>query len=162
LHVPHRGSEGQTAIQSFGPLYATQRPIFYIEVKTIVTHLNIFYSKIYFLLSRSIYEKEGVTALWKGTMTTLVGVIPSKAIYFFVYHEGKEYLKQYNFGKESSLIHVTSAFFSASATATITNPLWVIKTKIQLNDSVVGSHTMTWPSVSRNIYKERGLKGSPL
>ena len=38
----------------------------------------------------SIYAKEGLAALWKGVRATVVGVMPSRAIYFSTYAKTKQ------------------------------------------------------------------------
>ena len=61
------------------------------------------------LMFRSIYQQEGLFALWRGVGATVVGVMPSRAIYFACYNQGKHIFTDLNHGKESSLVHVCSA-----------------------------------------------------
>ncbi|RKP27042.1 mitochondrial carrier [Syncephalis pseudoplumigaleata] len=81
------------------------------------------------------YRKEGFSALFKGLGPNLVGVIPSRAIQFAVYGNGKEMLASMNGGRESSLIHLTAAASAGICTATVTNPIWLVKTRMQLQAS---------------------------
>ncbi|KAI8055225.1 mitochondrial carrier domain-containing protein [Syncephalis plumigaleata] len=83
----------------------------------------------------SFYRREGFSALFKGLGPNLVGVIPSRAIQFAVYGNGKQLLTNLNGGKESSLIHLTAAASAGICTATITNPIWLVKTRMQLQAS---------------------------
>ncbi|EGF78895.1 hypothetical protein BATDEDRAFT_20179 [Batrachochytrium dendrobatidis JAM81] len=83
-------------------------------------------------LLSSIHQKEGIRALWKGLGPNLIGVVPARAIYFSVYSQGKHVYSDLNRGKETSLVHVLSAATAGLATATVTNPIWLIKTRMQL------------------------------
>ncbi|RKP07006.1 mitochondrial carrier domain-containing protein, partial [Thamnocephalis sphaerospora] len=98
----------------------------------------------------SIYRQEGAGALFKGLGPNLVGVIPSRAIQFAVYGNGKRLLTELNGGKESSLIHLVSAATAGKhaighrhsgciATATATNPIWLVKTRMQLQANAHGT-----------------------
>ena len=101
---------------------------------------------------RDIYKYEGLSALFKGLGPTLAGVIPARSINFFVYGNGKQIIaNKFNDGKENSIVHLTAAatageFISLCiqrnlnvrhvgiATSTATNPIWVVKTRLQLQN----------------------------
>ncbi|KAJ3153037.1 hypothetical protein HDU86_005335 [Geranomyces michiganensis] len=80
----------------------------------------------------TIRRQEGIRALWKGLGPNLVGVVPARAIYFATYSQGKHWYTQLNGGKETSLVHMFSAATAGIAVATCTNPIWLIKTRMQL------------------------------
>lgn len=98
-------------------------------------------------ISRLIYLNEGFFSLWKGVGATLVGVMPSRAIYFSSYQTCKTHFSQFfSNGIESAPIHIVSAIsagmhvsFSFSmlgiVTTTATNPIWLVKTRIQLQST---------------------------
>lgn len=84
-------------------------------------------------LLRDISVKEGPRALFKGLGPTLVGVVPARSINFFTYGNGKLLLAEhFNDGKETPVIHLGAAAMAGIATATATNPIWVVKTRLQL------------------------------
>ncbi len=84
---------------------------------------------------REITRKEGPRALFKGLGPTLVGVIPARAINFYSYGNGKRVLaERFNSGKESPLVHLSAAAIAGIVTATATNPIWVVKTRMQLEN----------------------------
>lgn len=58
---------------------------------------------------RHIVEREGVRALFKGLGPNLVGVAPSRAIYFCAYSQSKEFLNTC-LPPNSAPVHVCSAF----------------------------------------------------
>lgn len=82
---------------------------------------------------RNIAVKESPRALFKGLGPTLVGVIPARSINFYTYGNGKLILADYlNGGKESAVVHLLAAASAGMVTATATNPIWVVKTRLQL------------------------------
>ncbi|KAF8603761.1 mitochondrial carrier [Ceratobasidium sp. AG-I] len=86
---------------------------------------------------RDIYKYEGVPALFKGLGPTLVGVIPARSINFYTYGNGKQIIAHhFNGGRESSLVHLSAAATAGIVTSTCTNPIWVVKTRLQLAGNV--------------------------
>lgn len=84
-------------------------------------------------LLAEIARREGSGALFKGLGPTLVGVIPARAINFYTYGNGKRLIADHlNHGKESPVVHLAAAALAGVVTATATNPIWVIKTRLQL------------------------------
>eukprot|EP00055_Hartaetosiga_balthica_P007135 m.24127 g.24127 ORF g.24127 m.24127 type:complete len:338 (-) comp5621_c0_seq1:1409-2422(-) len=85
-------------------------------------------------------QTEGALALWKGLGPMLLGVVPSRAIYFFGYNFMKTKTKAWNEGNASWKTHLFSAASAALCSTTIVNPLWVIKTRVQLAKSHAAMH----------------------
>ncbi|KAI9281052.1 mitochondrial carrier domain-containing protein [Sporodiniella umbellata] len=79
-----------------------------------------------------INQVEGFRAYFKGLGPNLVGVIPARSINFFTYGNGKKFYTELNGGKETAGVHLISAATAGVVTATATNPIWVIKTRLQL------------------------------
>ncbi|KAG0272035.1 hypothetical protein BGZ95_000092 [Linnemannia exigua] len=79
-----------------------------------------------------IYTTEGPRALYKGLGPNLVGVIPARAINFAAYGNGKKFFAELNHGKETALVHLAAAANAGVVTATMTNPIWMVKTRMQL------------------------------
>eukprot|EP00127_Corallochytrium_limacisporum_P005758 Clim_evm137s210 gene=Clim_evmTU137s210 len=93
-----------------------------------------------FTVARGIWAEEGPRAFLRGIGPTLVGVAPSRAIYFGVYTNMKQHfsdmltsrsMNSSHIGGET-MIHLSSAVCAGVATATATNPIWLIKTRLQL------------------------------
>lgn len=68
--------------------------------------------------------------LWRGITPTLIGVIPARAIYFGAYSTFKEALKNRNL--EGRVFNFIAAAGAGSISATLTCPIWVVKTRLQL------------------------------
>ena len=85
-------------------------------------------------LLREINKTEGPRAPFRGLGPTLVGVIPARSINFYTYGNGKTLIaERFNGGKETSLVHLSAAALAGLVTATATNPIWVVKTRLQLD-----------------------------
>ncbi|WFD35847.1 Pyrimidine nucleotide transporter, mitochondrial [Malassezia cuniculi] len=80
-----------------------------------------------------ISAREGTSALFKGLGPTLVGVIPARAINFATYGTCKRfYSETFDHSAGSPLVHLAAAATAGITTATATNPIWVVKTRLQL------------------------------
>ncbi|GMM37210.1 Rim2 protein [Saccharomycopsis crataegensis] len=87
----------------------------------------------------NVYKVEGVRSLFKGLGPNLVGVIPARSINFFTYGLTKQFLsKNFNQNNEATWIHLVSAACAGITTSTATNPIWLIKTRLQLDKSKSG------------------------
>ena len=93
-----------------------------------------------FQILRSIYVHEGWRALFKGLGPNLIGVVPARAINFYVYGNGKRIISDY-FGYSGNTthtpmgVHLTAAAAAGIVTGTATNPIWLVKTRLQLDKS---------------------------
>lgn len=108
---------------------------------------------------------EGSRALFKGLLPNLVGVVPAKAVHFATYNRAKEFFKAaYNDGQEGAIIHAPAAICAGLVTGTATNPIWVIKTRLQLDRANAGSviHNRRYNGVMDCVMKtvrHEGVKG---
>lgn len=82
---------------------------------------------------------EGWRALFKGLGPNLVGVVPARAINFWAYGNGKRLISSTFFnGQESSAVHLLAAASAGIITGTATNPIWLVKTRLQLDKQNAG------------------------
>jgi len=107
--------------------------------------------------------KEGFRGLWKGLAPNLVGVFPSRAIYFGTYNATKGQLLSYGYA-DTSLVHLLSAMAAGISVSTATSPIWLVKTRMQLQTSDSPSHTghANYKSsfdCARRVYQEEGIRG---
>ena len=112
-------------------------------------------------IAKRIFESDGVLGFFRGLRPTLVGIIPARSVYFFSYEQSKRFLG--NFGvKEGGVPNALVAGFSAGiASNTLTNPIWMIKTRCQLlADSSAGQKVYSgYRDACAAIYKEEGIGG---
>ncbi|BHF67528.1 hypothetical protein SprV_0301055500 [Sparganum proliferum] len=104
-----------------------------------------------------VIRKEGVGALFKGLMPTLVGVLPSRGIYFCAYHKGQKFFQEY-FPEGHSAVFLFSAGVGSITASTLTCPIWYIKTRLQL-DSRPCSSPVTVTQAIRSTWRELGFRG---
>ncbi|THV04676.1 mitochondrial carrier protein RIM2 [Dendrothele bispora CBS 962.96] len=108
---------------------------------------------------RNIYHEESPRALFKGLGPTLVGVVPARSINFFVYGNGKQIIaNSFNDGQENSYVHLAAAAVAGVATGTATNPIWVVKTRLQLARGENRFAGGSW-SMIKKIMREEGVRG---
>jgi solute carrier family 25 protein 33/36 len=82
-------------------------------------------------------KAEGWRALFKGLGPNLIGVVPARAINFYAYGNGKRIISdQFNNGKEAAWVHLCSAATAGIITGTATNPIWLVKTRLQLDKNI--------------------------
>ncbi|OAD02473.1 hypothetical protein MUCCIDRAFT_153385 [Mucor lusitanicus CBS 277.49] len=104
-----------------------------------------------------IKQIEGIQGYFKGLGPNLIGVIPARAINFYAYGNGKRYFSEFNHGKETAIVHLASAATAGIITSTLTNPIWVVKTRLQLQGKrriYTNSLDCAW-----SIFKKEGAKG---
>uniref|UniRef100_A0AAQ4RQH2 Solute carrier family 25 member 36a n=1 Tax=Gasterosteus aculeatus aculeatus TaxID=481459 RepID=A0AAQ4RQH2_GASAC len=107
---------------------------------------------------RLILEKEGPRSLFRGLGPTLVGVAPSRAIYFAAYSTAKEKLNGV-LEPDSTQVHMVSAGMAGFTAITATNPIWLIKTRLQLDARNRGEQQMSAFECVRRVYRSEGLRG---
>jgi len=111
---------------------------------------------------RHIVRMEGARGLYRGLVPTLGSVVPSISIYFTLYNSIKG-----NLGCPSGdpLRDVATQSFAAglasSATAAITNPLWLVKTRLQTQPIFKNQPRAALGTLQtvRAIVREEGVRG---
>ncbi|KAL6931560.1 related to Mitochondrial carrier protein RIM2 [Hanseniaspora guilliermondii] len=135
----------------------------YIHTKSPSTTMFIFNSVMSpFQILGNVYKTEGFRALFKGLGPGLIGSVPARSINFFTYGLAKDlYSKTFNNGQENAKIHLLAAATAGVTTSTATNPIWLVKTRLQLdkgkttNDKI---YKNSWDCITK-ILKNEGIKG---
>ncbi|KAF4119882.1 solute carrier family 25, member 33/36 [Geosmithia morbida] len=116
----------------------------------------------------SVYRNEGGRALFKGLGPNLVGVVPARSINFYVYPNSKRLMAEYwNGGVEAPWVHLAAGVAAGVATSTATNPIWMVKTRLQLDKNVaagsgVGAQARRYRNsvdCVRQIIRDEGIAG---
>ncbi|XP_069069772.1 solute carrier family 25 member 36 isoform X2 [Pleurodeles waltl] len=111
-----------------------------------------------FLCLKMILQKEGARSLFRGLGPNLVGVAPSRAIYFAAYSGCKEKLNHV-FVSDCTQVHMVSAGVAGFTAITATNPIWLIKTRLQLDARNRSEKHMSAFECVHKVYKADGVKG---
>ena len=112
------------------------------------------YFQILFSYMKHMVHTEGIGSLFKGLSPSLLGIVPAKSIYFFCYANAKSYLYQNRSYTNQHTVNTISAVLAGSVTGTVTNPIWYIKTMLQLDKTRSSS---IYEVVYRG-YEKHGLK----
>lgn len=110
---------------------------------------------VVFKYIRQVVKTEGIGALYKGLIPNLIGVAPSKAVYFYTYSTSKRFWNNSEvLIPNSAIVHMVSAGCAGFVAASAVNPIWLVKTRLQLHQGHVG----IWEMIKR-VYKREGFKG---
>ncbi|CAD6192501.1 unnamed protein product [Caenorhabditis auriculariae] len=102
-----------------------------------------------------VIRNEGFGSLYKGLVPNLIGVAPSKAVYFYTYSSSKRFWNDSDFFlPNSAIVHMVSAGSAGFVAASAVNPIWLVKTRLQLHKGPIG----IFPMVKR-VYQREGLRG---
>uniref|UniRef100_A0A8C7MU26 Solute carrier family 25 member 36 n=1 Tax=Oncorhynchus kisutch TaxID=8019 RepID=A0A8C7MU26_ONCKI len=101
-----------------------------------------------------------------GTVKMLIPVlyvscsppVSSRAIYFAAYSSAKERMNGV-FQPDSTQVHMVSAGLAGFTAITATNPIWLIKTRMQLDSRNRGEKPMNAFECLRRVYQTEGLRG---
>ncbi|KAI9038590.1 putative mitochondrial carrier protein (Rim2) [Aspergillus affinis] len=112
----------------------------------------------------TIHRVEGWRSLFRGLGPSLTGVVPATAIKFYAYGNCKR-LYPGLLGKDadSTSVHALSAATAGVVTGTATNPIWLVKTRLQLDKSHLESggqprYKSSYDCV-KQVVKQEGLRG---
>ena len=110
--------------------------------------------------TRQMIQNEGYSLLSRGFAMNVLAVSMSKAIYFPVYSCCKRFLGQNRVQTESAImIHSSSAAIAGFISCTVTNPVWFLKTRLQLDSGV---NKQNWGNfkmpVALAIYRNEGIQ----
>ncbi|SCU84214.1 LAFA_0D08812g1_1 [Lachancea sp. 'fantastica'] len=99
----------------------------------------------------TIVRDEGVRGLYKGLVPIVMGYFPTWMIYFTVYEKSKKRYPQL-FPSSDFLSHSLSALTAGSISTILTNPVWVVKTRLMLQTHV-DKHSTHYKGTFDAFYK---------
>ena len=105
---------------------------------------------------------DGVSGFFRGLPPTLIGIIPSRSAYFYAYSRCKTFLDTTLHCPQGSPPNaLISGFVAGVVGNTITNPIWMIRTRMQLEaDAAVGQVAYKgYLDVIGTIFQQEGFKG---
>ncbi|CAE6450430.1 unnamed protein product [Rhizoctonia solani] len=116
----------------------------------------------------SILKNQGIRGLYRGLGPTILGYLPTWAIYFAVYDETKNWLGDSEYGgspgEEGHLrkrqvwaTHLVAAMTAGASGTIATSPLWVIKTRFMTQPQDEMQYRHTWDAF-QTIYRSEGWR----
>jgi solute carrier family 25 folate transporter 32 len=106
----------------------------------------------------TIYREEGIRGLYRGFQPTVIGYAPAWAIYFTLYNKGRAEWRRRFPDAPKDIGIILSAVSSGAIANTITNPIWVIRTRLQTQEHVNRSPEYLGTfDAARKILKREGV-----
>lgn len=108
---------------------------------------------------KTIVRDEGVRGLYKGLVPIIMGYFPTWMIYFSFYEVCKDFYPKV-FPNWDFASYSCSAITAGAVSTAVTNPIWVIKTRLMLQTHVSQhpTHYKGTFDAFRKIYKQEGIK----
>jgi solute carrier family 25 folate transporter 32 len=127
---------------------------------TTKSRANIDYKGFFHTASR-IYRDEGIRGLYKGYSVTAVSIPTFHSLYFALFYKTKDTLSKMEMFQNSEVLRNIIASFGVGIVCnTLTNPLWVVRTRIQsqfLHQDTMPKYTSLFGGLNR-ICKDEGFK----
>ncbi|KAJ1917300.1 hypothetical protein IWQ60_007819 [Tieghemiomyces parasiticus] len=109
---------------------------------------------------RSIAAHEGIRGLYRGLGPTVTGYLSSWAVYFTAYDALKTTIAQRTDRSiDSSVVHILSAMGAGATSTSITNPIWVIKTRFMSQNGSQSRRYRNMGHAFMSILREEGYRG---
>lgn len=104
-------------------------------------------------------KEEGLRGFYRGLGPHLIGVIPSRGIYFFTYGSVKSNLvEKFNYDERSSMASLISGVSAGFVVVTTMQPIWLIKTRMQLQSK---THELKYNNsldAIKKMYRDEGIR----
>jgi solute carrier family 25 protein 33/36 len=113
-------------------------------------------------IAKRIFAENGFAGFFKGLKPTLVGIIPARSLYFYAYGQTKSTLGKTGLVAEGTDLNaIISGFAAGVVSNTATNPIWMVKTRMQLlADHTAGQVAYKgYQEAIGAIFKEEGIGG---
>ena len=112
-------------------------------------------------IAKRIFAENGFAGFFKGLKPTLIGVIPARSLYFYAYEQTKNALGKSILPVGSAGNAIISGFSAGVLSNTVTNPIWMVKTRMQLLvDHTAGQVAYNgYNQAIKTIMKEEGIGG---
>ncbi|CAJ2502802.1 Uu.00g101960.m01.CDS01 [Anthostomella pinea] len=107
-----------------------------------------------------IWKEEGLRGMYRGLGPIILGYLPTWAVWFTVYNKSKIFLAENNV-HNSFAINFWSSIIAGGSSTIVTNPIWVIKTRLMSQSSSGYNREMSVFPRSGNTPTSRPAINSP-
>lgn len=117
--------------------------------------------------ARTIVRQDGLKGMYRGLGPMLLGYLPTWAVYMTVYDSSREWFVQNRYGVREGdkwLPRIYASIVAGACSTIVTNPIWVIKTRLMSQVSVTASdgHRTPWHynntlDAARKMYHAEGM-----
>jgi len=83
--------------------------------------------------ARVIWSEEGIRGMYRGLGPIVLGYLPTWAVWFTVYNKSKVWMADYS--QNPTFISFWSSIIAGASSTVVTNPIWVIKTRLMSQSS---------------------------
>ncbi|OTB09090.1 hypothetical protein M426DRAFT_50923 [Hypoxylon sp. CI-4A] len=80
--------------------------------------------------ARIIWKEEGLRGMYRGLGPIILGYLPTWAVWFTVYNKSKVFIAENKLQKNEFFINFWSSIVAGASSTVVTNPIWVIKTRL--------------------------------
>ncbi|KAI1211766.1 mitochondrial carrier [Annulohypoxylon truncatum] len=87
--------------------------------------------------ARVIWKEEGLRGMYRGLGPIILGYLPTWAVWFTVYNKSKVFMAEKKLQKNQFFINFWSSIVAGASSTIVTNPIWVIKTRL-MSQSATG------------------------
>ena len=113
--------------------------------------------------ARTIFHEEGIRGLYRGLGPMLLGYLPTWAVYLTVYENTRDFY--YEKSDSWWLARCYSSLTAGACSTVLTNPIWVIKTRLMTQSAKAASDGMRAPwhytstlDAARKMYQTEGVR----
>lgn len=114
-----------------------------------------------FTALKQLAQTEGLRGLYRGFPQTMLGYLPTWSIYFTAYETAKDWFaRTLEKPSNSPVVHVLSAASAGAFNTSLTNPLWVVRTRFMTQSSSGATpyhYSSTWDAF-KTIFQTEGVR----
>jgi len=112
---------------------------------------------------KTIVVEDGIRGLYNGMSPNIVGAGAAWGFYFFFYNQGKSFFQAGDRNKQlAASTHLLTASMAGVLTLTMTNPIWVVKTRLILQSNSSNTGTIKYTGLTDALIKigrTEGIRG---
>jgi len=114
----------------------------------------------------AVLREDGLKGFYRGLTPLLLGYVPTWAVYLTIYNQTRTYISEReDLGISTFWANVYASLVGGASSTTITNPIWVIKTRVmsQSNQRNSGPNRAPWQyagtwDACKKMYRHEGLR----